>query len=305
MEPPQPSPNRSEDRIIERLLAYRADRPAWLQLDAGDDCAILGDGQAITTDALIEGVHFDDRLAASDVGFKCVAASISDLAACGAMPRWVVLALSLPASRAKGAWPEAFAQGVGEACRTFGAHLIGGDVTRVPGDGPTAVSVTAAGQVSRPMTRQGAAPDDDLWVTGTPGLAGQVFVDNNPSAEALQALRRPLPPVAFAVALARAELASAAMDVSDGLAADIPRLAAASRVGVAASMSSNDPRLPGGDDYGLLFAAPHQHAHAVNALAETHNVSLTHLGRFDATGVVRATDGRWPRPAFEHFVEDA
>ncbi len=299
--------------MIERLLEDRAAPPPWLKVDAGDDCAVVVPGvaaQALTVDTLVEGVHFDAALSPADVGYKAVAVSVSDVAACGARPTWMLVALSLPAADPE-PWVEQFAVGLRQACREFGVYLAGGDVTRAP---VRFVSTTLSGQcVAEPLVRSGGRPGDVLWVTGTPGLAGAGWSLDDPPPQALAALRRPRPRLELALDLARAGLCTAAMDLSDGLAADLPRLAQSS--GVAAIVDParlpvpdalrghprlRDCQLAGGDDYELLFTAAPAAEARVRALAERHGVRVTPVGRLEAGRGAWASDGPWPR-GFAHF----
>jgi thiamine-monophosphate kinase len=232
LEPPTPDPSQREQQVIDMLLAQRGAPPSWVDLDAGDDAAVLSDGTAVTVDALVEGVHFDERLSAEDVGFKTLAVSVSDLGAVGARPRWAVLALSLP--RADEAWCAGFARGLREACARWGVYLLGGDTTGVPVGGPRVASLTLVGRCAQaPLARSGGRRGDRVWVTGTLGLAGAGWRLDAPPPEALQALRRPAPPLELALRCAASGLVHAAMDLSDGLAVDLPRLCAASGTGAA------------------------------------------------------------------------
>lgn len=265
-------------------------------------------------DALLEGVHFDHRLSAADVGYKAIAASVSDVCAMGATPSWATLALSLPQERS--GWVESFAAGLAEACAAFGVALVGGDTTASPG--PVVVSVTMGGDLlGRAWLRSGAGVGDDLWVTGTLGSAGAGWRLQAPSASALASLRRPVPPVAFGRALARQQLVTAAMDLSDGLAADLVRLCAASGRSARLDLTALpldtalpdalDHALRGGEDYQLLFTARPRHREALLAAARVADVRLTHIGAMtaDAPPQVRAPDGApldWPAPAFDHFA---
>ena len=277
----------------------------------GDDAAVFFDGRVLTTDALIEGVHFDGRLNAEDIGFKAIAVSASDVGAMGARPDWAMLALSLPAAVAAGDWTNGLARGVGAALRRFGVALVGGDTTASPG--PIMVTVSMGGRcVGAPLTRAGCRPGDVLWVTGYPGLAAAGYVLPTPPEAALLALRRPCPPIAFACDLARFRLASAAMDVSDGIAADLPRLAARSGVGfrVDPSRLPLHPCLPddqatalalsGGDAYELLFTAPQDAGDAVVARARRHGVRATAIGFATAAAGIVVDTRRMPT-AFAHF----
>ena len=294
------------------MLAGRPPAPDWLDVDAGDDCAVVDRTEAVTVDALVEGVHFDGRLSPEDVGFKAIAVSVSDLAAMGARPRWVVVALSLPTLPDPTPWVDGLARGLDQAARRFGVHRIGGDLTAGP---VRSISTTAAGRcVAAPLRRSGAAPGQILWVTGVVGLAGAGWMFDDPDPTALSALRRPAPPVAFALDLAAAGHATAAMDLSDGLGADLPRLARAS--GVAAHLDADalptppclvdHPRrlaaqIGGGEDYQLLFTSPPERSGAIRALASRHAITVTAIGRIAAGAGVHLVGAAWPEAAFAHF----
>jgi thiamine-monophosphate kinase len=312
VEPPQPDPNLGERRLIGRLLAPRAAAPPWLTLDAGHDCAVVDGDLALTADTLVEGVHFDQKLSAEDVGYKTVAVSVSDLAAVRAQPRWMVLALSLPAGPRLEGWSEGFARGLHSACEAYGVHLVGGDTTRVPPGAPIFVSATLGGRcLAAPRARSGARPGDTLWVTGWPGLASVGWMLEHPPEASLAALRRPRPPLSFALAL---DLATAAMDLSDGLASDLPRLCEASGVGVTLfeeqvpvhpALSTSPVRrqaiLAGGDDYELLFTAPPEAEGQIRELALQYGAMVSPIGRVTLERGARLADGPWPSPAFAHF----
>jgi thiamine-monophosphate kinase len=312
VEPPQPDPNPGERRLIGRLLAPRAAAPPWLTLDAGHDCAVVDGDLALTTDTLVEGVHFDARLSAEDVGYKTVAVSVSDLGAVRARPLWMTLALSMPASPRLEPWSADFARGLQSACEAYGVYLVGGDTTTVPLGGPIFVSATLGGRcVAAPRSRAGARPGDTLWVTGWPGLAAAGWMLEAPPEACLAALRRPRPPLAFALAL---DLATAAMDLSDGLASDVPRLCEASGVGVTlheeqvpvhpaltALPVRRQAILAGGDDYELLFTAPPDAEGQIRELALQYGAMVSPIGRVTHERGPRMADGPWPSPAFAHF----
>ena len=128
---------------------------------------MLPDNTVVTVDTLVEGVHFDERLSMEDVGYKAVAVNVSDIAAMGGSPTWMVLSVSMPSGFAH---RDALIYGISDAAQRFGVSLIGGDTTRSPG--PLMLSVTMAGHAPKPVTRSGAAPGEDVWVSGFPGLAG-------------------------------------------------------------------------------------------------------------------------------------
>ncbi|MCB9687320.1 MAG: thiamine-phosphate kinase [Alphaproteobacteria bacterium] len=304
--------------MIARLLDRRGERPPWVTVDAGDDCAVVHGATALKVDTLVEGTHFDARTPDEAVGYKVVAVCVSDLGAAGARPEWLMLSLTLPRVAGVEHRADAIARGVSEACDAFGVYLVGGDVTGSGADGRAMLSASMGGTcVATPRRRSGARPGDLLWVTGTPGLAGMGWMHDDPPPEALAALHRPSPPLAFALASACRGLATAAMDLSDGLASDVPRLAGASGVRVVVDpgclplhdLLRDDPHarryaMCGGDDYELLFTTDPADARAVLALGEEHGVRVTAIGVVERGEGVSLVGGTWPRPAFEHFEAD-
>ena len=285
----------SEFALIERYFA----RPTpSAVLGPGDDCALLapspGMELAVTTDMLVEGTHFLAGTDAEALGWKTLAVNLSDLAAMGATPRWVLLAGSLPT--ADEGWIAAFARGFFACAQAFGVDVVGGDTTR----GPRNFCVTAMGEVAagRALTRSGARAGDDLWVSGWPGLAalgladlqGRVALPAVLRATCIDALQRPQPRVALGRALM--DLAHAAIDVSDGLLADLKHIL--ERSGLAAEIDlAGLPALPagvepglaqraqlaGGDDYELVFAAPPDARTALQALGMRLDLPLSRCGR--------------------------
>jgi len=285
----------SEFSLIDRYFA----RPTpSAVLGPGDDCALLapapGMQLAVTTDMLVEGTHFLPGTDPEALGWKTLAVNISDLAAMGAQPRWVFLAGSLP--EADEAWLAAFARGFFACAEAFGAELVGGDTTR----GPRNLCVTALGEVApgQALTRSGAQAGDDLWVSGRPGLAalglaalqGRLALPAALRETCIDALQRPQPRVALGLALVG--LAHAAIDVSDGLLADLghilERSALAAEVelaGLPTLPAGVDPplarraQLAGGDDYELVFAAPPAARAALTTLAARLGLPLSRCGR--------------------------
>jgi thiamine-monophosphate kinase len=266
----------------------------------------------ITVDALIEGIHFDARLSPGDVGWKAVAISVSDLAAMGARPSWMVLSMSLPA-RVGSPWVEAFSVGLAEALHTYRVDLVGGDTTGSPG--PLMLSITMGGSlVDKPLLRGGGMAGDLICVTGHLGLAGAGYSLERPPAAALAALRRPSPPLDFALALCELDGVHAAMDISDGLATDLPRLCRASGTGaivdpsripchpeIADLPAHRDYLLAAGDDYQLLLAIAPESMAVANKLATRHEVLLSNIGELTVSAEVSLVDGPWPRSSFQHF----
>lgn len=300
-----------ESSVIAAILRARPATRGVL-VDVGDDAAVLAGGLVLTNDLLVEGVHFDERLTPADVGWKAVAVNVSDLGAMGARPSWAVLGLSLPRPLDM-AWVTAFADGLGAALARWGLSLVGGDTTR--SSGPVVVSLTVGGRAERAVTRSGGRAGDELWVTGTLGAAAAGF---HRGAGDAAWLRRPEPPVAFGVAVAEAGLAHAMMDLSDGLATDLPRLAEASGVGALldpealpldpSTSGAPDPveeALSWGEDYQLLLAAPPSAGAPLRALAAETGVRLSRVGRLTAEAGCRLSRGSWPRPGFSHFEGSA
>lgn len=252
----------------------------------------LGLELVATHDMLAEGVHFTRDCAPADIGWKLVAVNLSDLAAMGAKPVAVLMGAGIAADRDMG-WATALLSGVRQALDRFGGTLVGGDTIRT---GPVSVlSLTALGTVphAQALGRAGAAAGDDLWVSGTIGDAGlglQVALrERAPHLALLRRYRRPTARLALGLALRG--VATACMDVSDGLLIDALRLAAASGLGVTIEMDaiplSDAARGSGvpvlalaamGDDYELLFAASPDRRGAVAQAGQAAGVPVTRIG---------------------------
>jgi thiamine-monophosphate kinase len=295
---------RSEDRFVE---AVRAMLPAGgpVVLGPGDDAAILereGGLLAVTTDMLVEGVDFPAEEAPEAIGRRAVSVNLSDLAAMGAEPEALVLAIGFPNRRGP-EYPLAITRAGAERAAEFGARLVGGDLSDAPA---TVVSVALWGRpCGRPLARSGARPGDDVWISGFPGraTAGLRLADRTASSaaerELVAAYRDPEPRVALGAALARAGVATAAIDVSDGVGVDAGRLAHASdarvvlertRLPVAPALTEYAARtgadpvawlLSGGDDYELLFTARPGDRSRVEACAAASRVLVTRIGRVE------------------------
>jgi thiamine-monophosphate kinase len=240
----------SEFELIERCFKRSTRHTA---LGVGDDGALIvpapGHELVVSTDLLVEGTHFFPDADPEDLGWKTLAVNVSDLAAMGATPRWATLGAVLPAPTVS--WVDAFARGFFACAETFGVDLIGGDTTR----GPRCFSVTIFGEApaGQALRRSGARAGDAIWVSGMPGraarglahLQGRLALSGAERADCLAALHRPQPRVALGLALRG--IASAAIDVSDGLLADLGHILAQS--GVAAVVD----RVP--DDAAYLAGA--------------------------------------------------
>lgn len=260
----------------------------------GDDCALLrpdaGLELAVTTDMLVEGRHFLPGADAEALGHKALAVNLSDLAAVGATPRWVTLALALPAADEK--WLAAFARGFFALAERYQADLIGGDTTRGP---LLTICVTALGEVPSgvAMYRAGARPGDDIWVSGELGGAALVLAHPELGVEfplLAHRLHRPEPRVELGERLRG--LAHAAIDVSDGLAGDIGHILERSQVGAVVEYAKvprpaafagfrsleADCVLAGGDDYELVFTAAQQQRREIEALSRELEIPLTRIG---------------------------
>ena len=323
-----------EDSLIARYFRPLATDPGAFNLV--DDAAILkaqNDDIVVTTDAIVEGVHFLSDDPPDSVGRKALRVNLSDLAAKGATPAGFVLTLALRA--ADEAWLTPFARGLGEDAGLFGCPLLGGDTVSTPG--PLMISITAFGRVppGKMVHRSGAKPGDRVVVTGTigdatlglailrGGAATTTLADDAVSKQMLVARYR-LPQPRNALATAIRDHASAAMDVSDGLAGDLAKLCAAS--GVSAVVDA--PSIPlsaaaaallaggavgiesivsGGDDYEILCAIPEGSFEAFAQAAGVAKVAVTSIGTVIAdTSAPKFLDAQGreialPRLSYSHF----
>lgn len=265
----------------------------------GDDAAVVKPTRlpvCITTDAVVEGVHFTRPFfTLADIGHKALAVNLSDLAAMGARPTWWLCALGLPKDFTR-ANILALARGMAPLAKQHRLSLIGGNVTA---SNALTLTLTLAGEAQRPLLRSGARPGDLLYVSGTLGAAAAGLTHRKPDLVAAQ--KRPTPQVQLG--LSAAGFASAAIDVSDGLLADLHHLCAASNVG--AELDSTripihpgltlDAALTGGEDYQLLVAVPPRHGEQAR--------SFTRIGALKkARGIT--VDGSPVHPkGFDHFRE--
>ena len=298
-------------------------------LAGGDDAALLraqaGLQLAVSTDMLVAGTHFLADTDPEDLGWKTLAVNVSDLAAMGATPRWAFLALALPG--ADEAWIAAFARGFFACADAHGVDLAGGDTTR----GPLTLSVTIIGEVPQgeAITRAGGKAGDDLWVSGQPGMAalglaalrGETQLSTAGRAACIAALQRPQPRIALGLALRG--VATAMLDVSDGLLGDLGHILEYSGTGAiidvgalplaALRETGADEALArrcllgGGDDYELLFTAPAARRADVDAISTSLGLALHRIGTLTpepATLWLRQRDGRLvpgTRSGYDHF----
>ena len=323
------------------LIARYFTRPARRAvLGVGDDCALLqpaaGTQLAISCDMLVEGRHFFPDVDPFTLGHKALAVNLSDLAACGATPLAFTLALALP--RADDAWLEPFSRGLLRLADAHGCELVGGDTTQ----GPLNICITVFGEVpvvggkSQALLRSGARAGDDLYVSGTLGdarlaleaLRGALPLPAGALAQARTRLEQPTPRVALGQALRG--VASAAIDVSDGLLGDLRHILAASRVGaaiqteLATSLIATGSRaaaesahisadkqlefvLSGGDDYELAFTAPVSARAAVQAASQLAQTPVTRIGSIEPEPGLRLVGAQGQLmpgkfASFDHFA---
>ena len=317
----------SEFDIIRRYFTRPVKRAL---LGVGDDCALIaaeaGTVFAVSTDMLVEGRHFHAGADADKLGHKALAVNLSDLAAMGAAPRYATLALALP--EADEAWLAQFSRGLLRLADAFGVELIGGDTTR----GPRNISITVIGTVPQELAlrRDGARVGDELWLSGASGdaalalahLDGRIRLADAALAHCLARLHTPVPCVALGLALRG--IATSAIDVSDGLVADVGHIAECSGVAIElryaalprsrALQACADARLAaecllaGGDDYELAFTARPDARQRVESLAAELGLALTCIGSVGAgePGLVSVYDAsgalmQIARKGFDHF----
>jgi thiamine-monophosphate kinase len=313
-----------EFELIEKFFARAGATRSDVILGVGDDAALLapppGQQLAFAADTLVEGIHFPEGLAGEHVGHRVLAVNLSDMAAMGAEPAWALLTLTLP--RSEESWLGSFARGLDALARRYRTALVGGDTTA----GPLTATVAIAGFAppGLALRRAGAKPGDLVYVSGTPGdaAAGLAIMQGGlPAAGASgdllwQRFLAPEPRVALGLALRG--LASACIDVSDGLAGDLGKLCAASGIGadlesrrlplsnelrVAAEGRAVHYALGGGDDYELLFTVPPAHAAAVEALDA--GVTVTRIGEIRPGAGVTVDGARAEGDVlhgFDHFA---
>jgi thiamine-monophosphate kinase len=326
------------------IARYFKRPPGRAAQGVGDDCALLqtspGTQLAISSDMLVEGRHFLSTVDPCKLGHKALAVNLSDLAACGAKPLAFTLALALPLSDE--VWLAQFSKGLFALADTHDCELIGGDTTR----GPLNICITVFGEVpvlsgrSQALLRSDAKVGDDLYVSGTLGdarLALEVFRGTRsvpaPVFEAARLrMEQPTPRVALGMALRG--IATAAIDISDGLVGDLGHILKQSAVGATVDVDSvltlvaarayytpanglsgseispdqwRDLALAGGDDYELLFTAPLCARALVAAAAQTSQTPVTRIGQIDKGRGLRLIDGEGHAvpnsySSFDHFA---
>jgi thiamine-monophosphate kinase len=301
--------------------------PDAVRVGPGDDCAVVrGEGISLSIDMSVEGVHFRrDWLEPEEIGYRAVAAALSDLAAVAATPIGILVALAVPRDAGDTTAPRIM-DGARAAAAGCKAALLGGDLTRTAG--PIVVDVVVVGNAMRPALRRGARPGDSLWVTGELGAAAsavRAWESGRPPEQAARlAFALPTPRVAEAGWLASRGAVDALIDLSDGLAGDVAHIAAASGVKVILDASSipihptahaiaadmDDAlqlALRGGEDYELCFAASPGAVERISELfMNTFGVQLTCVGTVHQGSGVLLRDfngqvGELPYGGFDHF----
>lgn len=316
----------SEFSLIQRFFTKPTPQAV---LGVGDDAALMAITPnmelAVSTDMLVSGTHFFPDTNPRKLGWKALAVNISDMAAMGATPRWATLALSLP--RADEAWLSAFASGFFACATEFKVDLVGGDTTR----GPLNLAVTIFGEVIRgqAIRRDGAKPGDDIWVSGTLGgaalalkvLQGDIELGQEDMEACRNLLDQPQPRVALGLGLH--DIATSALDISDGLLGDLGHILERSEVGAEICFdalpahSALEPLLAqpwaqqcvlaGGDDYELCFTAPRERNAEIKALEESLDLKLTRIGRITAEPGLQLLDAagqsmQTTKGGYDHFA---
>ena len=325
----------TEFELIDRFFRRQensAGNAGGIVLGIGDDAALLaptpGSQLAASVDMLVSGRHFFADVEPEALGHKALAVNLSDMAAMGATPRWALLAGALPDADPQ--WLKGFARGFFGLAKAHGVDLVGGDTTR----GPLNLCVTLLGEVpaGKALLRSGARAGDSIWLSGALGdaalalahHAGQLVLTADEAAACWNALLRPAPRVALGLKLRG--LASAAIDISDGLAGDLGHVLQASKVGAVLELAAI-PRsealdrqlagsardialrclLAGGDDYELCFTTAPSHDPRVAALAAELGLELRRVGTIAAEPglIVQDSSGRSLAPlpqAYDHFA---
>ncbi len=315
--------------LINRYFSQQAAKRKDVVLGIGDDCALLAPAEnqhiAVTTDTLVSGVHFPENTSPRAIGHKAVAVNLSDLAAVGAEPTWISLALTLPSVDEE--WISEFSMGVFELCEYYNVQLVGGDTTQ----GPLSITITAQGIVPKDkfLRRSGAKAGDWLYVTGELGDAalalqnvqGKVGLAESVKGQVFEQLDYPKPRVLAGQALR--DYATSAIDISDGLLADLAHICKASEVGakvilenipVSAAMLETLGRekaielaVSGGDDYELLFSVSEDNKVGMETALSNLGIPHTCIGQLNRQETITTVlDGEkviLNDQGFEHFAE--
>ena len=342
-QPPATVADLTERELIGRIQCRLPPAPGWMLVGIGDDAAVVEPErnrvEVLTVDALVEGVHFDRAFVPADaIGYRALAVNLSDLAAMGASPRSALLSLALPAGLPVDSF-DAMIQGLARLAAAHRLHVAGGNISLSPG--PLMIDVTAIGTVKRrqALTRGGARPGDELYVSGTIGgaAAGLAMLrerqklstteDTRDTEVCIDRYLYPEPRVRLGVLLSRNRAATACIDLSDGLSDGVRRIAEASGVGanIDAGALPVEPgarawfgdhgkdsvaeSMTAGDDYELLLAVRPRTARRLAEAMQRSGTPLTRIGtctKDPAIVLSRIVDGRCverplPEAAYHHF----
>lgn len=318
-----------EFELIRQYFAEQNVARKDVELGIGDDCAVVrlaeNKSLVVTTDTLVSGVHFPTDTDPKAIGHKAIAVNLSDLAAMGAEPCWVSLALTLP--EVDEAWLKEFSAGLFELCEFYNVQLIGGDTTQ----GPLSISVTAHGVVPNgtQLTRSGARPGDWVYVTGNVGDAGlalqAIFGEASLPQDTFDKVKKRLdyPSPRVLVGQSIREHATSAIDISDGLLAELGHLANNSNVGfninleqvpVSNELMNSLPTeqayclaLTAGDDYELLFTASDEKKVALETAMTHSGVKFACIGQVNGSNNIELNlegkpfDIETEKSGFKHF----
>jgi thiamine-monophosphate kinase len=335
----------TESELIERIRRLLPQAPDWLIVGIGDDAAVVAPAKnrfdVQTIDAIVEGVHFDRRFTPpAAVGHRALAVNLSDLAAMGAEPRLALLSLALPADHTVSDF-DCMVSGLAALSRQHSVHVVGGNLTRSPGPSMIDVALTGTVKPRQALTRGGARPGDEIWVSGsigaaaaglemlrTPGLRGPAYGNgradlSGPPDPCTARYLYPEPRVRLGLTLARNRAATACVDLSDGLGDGVRRIAEASGVGAVLDATAlpiepdaarwfagrgQDPVLAaiaGGDDYELLFTVNPRLRGRLAAARRHGRAPITRIGICTAEGAMvlrRASGVEEPVPGgYTHF----
>ena len=290
----------------------------------GDDAALIKKDTnylwAISTDMLNEKTHFLPNTDPFNLGWKALAVNISDIYAMGGIPKFALLAIALP--KVKVGWMEEFSNGLFSCAKKYRVELIGGDTTK----GPLSISICILGEVLKKnaLLRSNAKKEDDIWVTGELGLAAlglaklqkKIQLPQGLSKKAIGALEKPM--LQSSIIEIMAKLSHSAIDISDGLIADLSHILEASKVGADISLKDIpvtpwlkknkliDIGLSGGDDYQLLFTAPKKNRNKINLVSKMPSIKLKRIGSIKKGKILNISDHKGmlyklKKKGYDHF----